>query len=328
MTRVDAVVTGGGGFIGGHLVADLLAQGKTVRAVDIKPTSEWWQVHDGAENVIADLKDLAACRAAVEGGASEVYNLAADMGGIGFIEGHKADCMLSVLISTHMLVAANESNVDRFFYSSSACIYPAYRQDNPDVTALKEDDAYPAAAEDGYGWEKLFSERLARHFREDFGLQTRMARFHNIYGPNGSWDGGREKSPAAICRKVAVAELTGQHDIEIWGDGTQTRSYCYIGDAVEGIQMITRGDYVDPLNLGSNQLVTVNELVSTAEAIAGIDLKRKYVTGALGVAGRNSDNTLIDSVFGWEPSTKLAEGLEPTYRWIRDQVAAKLGITR
>jgi GDP-D-mannose 3',5'-epimerase len=317
------VVCGGGGFIGGHLVADLLRQGKKVRSVDVKPFSEWYQMFPEAENLELDLRDKESCERAVAD-VDLVYNLAADMGGMGFIENNKALCMLTVLINTHLLMAAKEAKVKRFFYASSACAYAADKQTDPNVTALKEEDAYPAMPEDGYGWEKLFSERMCRHFREDFGIATRMARFHNVYGPYGTYDGGREKAPAAICRKVIRAKLSGNHEIEIWGDGKQTRSFMWIDDCVKGTQMILNGDFVEPLNLGSSELVTINQLVDIVEGIAGLRLKRNYnLSAPKGVNGRNSDNTLIRKVFGWEPSTKLRDGLERTYAWIYEQMAPK-----
>ena len=317
----NILVCGAGGFIGGHLVADLLRQGRTVRAVDVKPVAEWYQLFDKADNRQLDLGEKAACEEAVEG-IDIVYNLAADMGGMGFIENNKALCMLSVLINTHLLIASKDAGVDRFFFSSSACVYAADKQTDPNVTALKEEDAYPAMPEDGYGWEKLFSERMCCHFREDFGLQTRVARYHNVYGPFGTYDGGREKAPAAICRKVIQAKLSGNHEIEIWGDGKQTRSFQWIGDCVKGTQMILDSDFVEPINLGSSELVSINQLVDIAEEIAGVKLKRQYNTSApKGVNGRNSDNTLIKEVFGWEPSTKLRDGLERTYQWIYGQMA-------
>lgn len=326
MGRVDVVVTGAGGFIGGHLVGALLKEGRSVRAVDIKPLNEWYQTHNEAENLVRDLSLIESASDALAGGADEVYNLAADMGGMGFIENNKAACMLSVLVSTQVLIAAREADVGRFFYSSSACVYAADKQTDAHVTALKEDDAYPAMPEDGYGWEKLFSERMALHFREDYGLATRIGRYHNVYGPHGTWAGGREKAPAAICRKVATAALTGLHELEIWGDGEQTRSFMYVDDCVKGTMMLTRSDFVDPINIGSSELVTINQLVDIAEEIAGITVDRKYNLGApTGVRGRNSDNTLIVKEFGWEPSTRLADGLEKNYRWVFDQVAANLG---
>jgi GDP-D-mannose 3', 5'-epimerase len=324
VSSVDAVVTGAGGFIGGHLVGALLADGKTVRGVDIKPLDEWCQVHADAESVQGDVSLLETARTAVDG-ASVVYNLAADMGGMGFIENNKAACMLSVLTSTHVLMAAREVGVERYFYSSSACVYAAEHQTSPDVVALKESDAYPAMPEDGYGWEKLFSERMARHFLEDYGVQTRVARFHNIYGEYGTYDGGREKAPAAICRKVALAAITGEHKIEIWGDGRQTRTFTYIVDCVTGSRMITEGDYSEPVNLGSDELVTINQMVDIVEQIAGVTLERNYnLSAPQGVRGRSSDNTEMLRRYGWAPSTSLADGLERTFRWVYDEVKRSL----
>jgi GDP-D-mannose 3',5'-epimerase len=321
MVSGTIVVCGAGGFIGGHLVADLLRQGKAVCAIDAKPIEEWFQVFADAENRQLDLREKSACEQAVHD-AAIIYNLAADMGGMGFIANNKALCMLSVLINTHLVMAAKEAGIDRFFYASSACAYATDKQTDPNVTALKEEDAYPAMPEDGYGWEKLFSERMCRHFREDFGLTTRVARYHNVYGPNGTYDGGREKAPAAICRKVIAAKLSGSDEIEIWGDGKQTRSFMWIDDCVKGTQTIMECDYVDPLNLGSSELVTINQLVDIVEEIAGAKLKRRYnLSAPKGVNGRNSDNTLIRKLFGWEPSTRLRDGLEQTYRWIYDQMA-------
>lgn len=316
------VVAGGGGFIGGHLVADLVGDGHEVRSIDVKPMNEWYQVVPGVENLILDLREQSACVAAVEN-ASQVYNLAADMGGIGFIEGNKALCMLSVLINTHLLMAAQDADVERFFYSSSACVYAADKQTNPDVPALAEDDAYPAMPEDGYGWEKLFSERMCRHYSEDFDLVTRVARYHNVYGPFGTYDGGREKAPAAICRKVIEAKLAGTNEIEIWGDGQQTRSFMFIDDCLIGSKRIMNSDFVEPLNLGSDQLVTINGLVDIVENIAGIKLRRRYKLDApQGVRGRNSDNARIQAKLGWAPSISLEDGLAATYRWIHDQMVA------
>jgi len=315
------VVCGAGGFIGGHLVQALVKQGdRPVRAVDVKPIDEWFQVSHDADNLQLDLQDKSACEEAVYG-ASEVYNLAADMGGMGFIENNKALCMLSVLINTHLLMAAQKYGVQRYFFSSSACIYPAYRQTTPNVVALKESDAYPAMPEDGYGWEKLFSERMCRHYTEDFDLITRVARYHNVYGSHGTYDGGREKAPAAICRKVIQAKLSGVHEIEIWGDGNQTRSFMYIDDCLKGTMSIMASDIGEPLNLGSNQLVTINQLVDIVEDIAQIKLKRSYnLSAPKGVNGRNSDNTLIQELLGWQPSIRLEAGMEKTYRWIYDQI--------
>ena len=316
------LVTGGGGFIGGHLVADLLKQGKAVRAVDAKPQDEWYQVHHDAENVVADCADMDEARKMTVG-TEAIYNLAADMGGMGFIENNKAECMLSVLTSTNMLVAARDAGTRRFFYSSSACVYAADKQTDPDVTALKESDAYPADPEDGYGWEKLFSERMARHFREDFGIETRVARYHNVYGPNGTFEGGREKAPAALSRKIAEAKLSGQHTIDVWGDGEQSRSFMYIDDCVRGTQEILAGDNVEPVNLGSSELVTINQMVGILEDIAGISVTKNHdLTAPQGVRGRNSDNTMFRSIYGWEPSISLRDGLETTYSWIYDQLSA------
>jgi GDP-D-mannose 3', 5'-epimerase len=321
----SVLVTGAGGFIGGHLVRRLRDEGVgRIRAVDSKPLDEWHQVFPDVENVQGNLELLDDCRRAVEG-ADTVFNLAADMGGMGFIEHNKALCMLSVLVSTHVLVAARDAGVERLFYASSACVYAAEKQSTPEVEPLREADAYPAMPEDGYGWEKLFSERMARHFQEDFGIETRVARYHNVYGPNGTWDGGREKAPAAICRKVAVAKLSGDKRIEIWGDGEQTRSFTYIDDCLEGTLRLTASDVRDPLNVGSDQLVTVNELVDIVERVAGVTLKREYDLDApQGVRGRNSDNALIADRLGWAPSVSLEDGLAATYAWVHDQVAARL----
>jgi nucleoside-diphosphate-sugar epimerase len=314
------LVAGGGGFIGGHLVARLRDEGFTrIRSVDVKPMEQWYQTFDDVENVVADLKVRNACSAACRG-VSEVYNLAADMGGMGFIENNKALCMLSVLINTHLLQAAHEAKVNRYFYASSACVYNADKQKCEDVVPLKESDAYPAMPEDGYGWEKLFSERMCRHFREDYGLTTRVARFHNVYGPNGTWDGGREKAPAAICRKIINAIETGQNEIEIWGDGKQTRSFMYVDDCVEGIDKIMHSDVEEPLNLGSDELTTINGLVEMVEDIAGVEFKHKHnLSAPKGVNGRNSDNTLIQKRLGWAPGITLREGMERTYRWIYEE---------
>jgi nucleoside-diphosphate-sugar epimerase len=316
------VVCGAGGFIGGHLVADLLRQGHgAIRAVDVKPFDEWFQKFPEAENLRLNLQEAAACDQALRG-AAVAYNLAADMGGMGFIEHNRALCMLSVLINTHLCMAARQHSVKRYFYASSACVYAADKQVSEDVTALKESDAYPAMPEDGYGWEKLFSERMCRHYREDFGLAARVARYHNVYGPLGTYDGGREKAPAAICRKVIAAKLSGRHEIEIWGDGKQTRSFMYIDDCLKGTQAILASDILEPINLGSSELVTINGLVDIVEEIAGIKVKRSYnLKAPKGVNGRNSDNTLIKKYLGWEPGVRLRDGMEKTYRWIHDQMS-------
>jgi GDP-D-mannose 3',5'-epimerase len=324
-----ALVCGAGGFIGGHLVNKLFDEGAaSVRAVDVKPLNEWYQENPKAESLVLDLQEKDACLQAANG-IDAVFQLAADMGGMGFIENNKALCMLSVLTNTHMLLAAREQGVKRFFYSSSACVYNGEKQVNPDVVALKEDDAYPALPEDGYGWEKLFSERMCRHFLEDYGLETRVARFHNVYGPLGTWTGGREKAPAAICRKVLEAKISGKHEIEIWGDGHQTRSFMYIDDCTKGVVDIFNSEIIEPINLGSSELVTINQLVDLAEELAGVKLKRNYnLSAPKGVNGRNSDNTKIHQYLGWEPSIKLRDGLAQTMAWIEQQMLTGVTTTR
>jgi GDP-D-mannose 3',5'-epimerase len=315
------LVCGAGGFIGGHLVKSLKAAGAAeIRAVDIKPLDEWYQTTPGVENLSLDLQDKRNCYRAAEG-MEAVFQLAADMGGMGFIENNRALCMLSVLTNTHMLLAAKDQEVKGFFYSSSACVYNGEKQSNPDVVALKEEDAYPALPEDGYGWEKLFSERMCRHFEEDFGMQCGVARFHNVYGPYGTWDGGREKAPAAICRKVIAAKMSGKHEIEIWGDGHQTRSFMYIDDCTKGVQAIFESEIHEPINLGSSELVTINQLVDIVEGIAGVKLQRNYnLTAPKGVNGRNSDNSKIQQYLGWEPSIRLKDGMAKTYAWIESEM--------
>lgn len=320
MNKKKILVTGAGGFIGGHLVKDLVSQGHEVRATDRKPMEGWYQIIDGVESYQADMSLLEPAREATKG-MEVVYNLAADMGGMGFIENNKALCMLSVLTSTHVLMGAQEAGVDRIFYSSSACVYNGEKQTDADVTALKEEDAYPAMPEDGYGWEKLFSERMYRHFREDYGITSRVARYHNVYGPNGTYAGGREKAPAAMCRKVIDAVKSGSMKIEIWGDGEQTRSFMYIDDCVKGTQMILNSDIIEPINLGSSELVSINQLLDIVEEIADVKLERSYKLDApKGVRGRNSDNTMIQGLLHWEPSIKLKDGMEKTYRWIYDEM--------
>ena len=318
------LVAGAGGFIGGALLSILRKQGhRDLRGVDIKPLDQWYQRFDDIENLVLDLNLKENCERAAAG-AGDIYNLAANMGGMGFIEANKALCMLSVLINTHMLQAARKHGAKRYFYASSACVYNGDKQKTFEAPSLKEEDAYPALAEDGYGWEKLFSERMCRHFREDFNLYTRVARFHNVYGPWGTWFGGREKAPAAICRKVIEAKISGKHEIEIWGSGNQTRSFMFIDDCTEGIQRIMNSHILEPINLGSSEAVTINQLVDITEAIAGIKLKRNYdLSAPKGVNGRNSDNTLIKKHLGWEPSTPLRVGMEKTYRWIYDQYMAR-----
>ncbi len=320
-TSTPVLVTGAGGFIGGHLVSHLASQGyERVRAVDVKPLDRWFQREPAAESLVLDLSERDAGVKALDNMAV-VFNFAADMGGMGFIEGNKALCMLSVLVNTHLLLAARDAGVDRYFYASSACVYAADKQRSTEVVALREPDAYPAMPEDGYGWEKLFSERMCRHFSEDFGLNTRIARYHNIYGPDGTYHGGREKAPAAICRKVAEAKLFGRDTIDVWGDGKQTRSFTYISDCIEGTLRLVASDFAEPVNIGSSELVSVDQLVDIVEDIAGVKLRREYQPGApQGVRGRNSDNTLVREVLGWEPSTSLRAGLEATYRWVYDEI--------
>ena len=315
------LVAGAGGFIGGHLVKELIKNGHQVRAVDIKPINEWYQLSEKSDNLVLDLRLRDNCYRAVNG-YNEVFNLAADRGGMGFIENNKAACMISVLINTHLLLASKDCGIDRFFYASSACVYNGDKQTDTENPGLKESDAYPALAEDGYGWEKLFSERMCRHFREDYGLTTRVARFHNVYGPYGTFDGGREKAPAAIIRKVIKAGVTGEKDIVIWGDGHQTRSFMYIEDCIKGIQDIMYSNIEEPLNLGSSEMVSINELVDIVEVIAGFKLNRIYdLKAPKGVRGRNSENTLIRKYLGWEPSVPLRKGMKKTYEWISEELS-------
>ena len=320
------VITGGGGFIGGNLARHFQKKGFTnIRAVDKKPLYEWYLPVPGVENLCLDVSHEANCYRVCEG-AVEVYNLAADMGGMGFIEKFRVECLRSILINTHMIEAAYKAGVRRYFYSSSACAYNTLLQKDPNVRALKESDAYPAMAERGYGWEKLVSEMFCEEYWHERGMKTFIARFHNVYGPNGTWDGGREKAPAAICRKVIDAIAKNDLSINIWGTGEQTRSFMYIDDCVKGIDMITHCDdlIATPINLGSSELVSINTLVSKVEKIAGVKLKRTYKLDApLGVAGRNSDNTFIQQVLKWEPNTTLDKGLAATYKWIKQQYEAR-----
>lgn len=314
------LVAGGGGFIGGHLVGELISQAHEVVVADVKPIEDWYQVHEGAKNLVCNLEEKLACYEAAEG-CEVIYNLACNMGGMGFIEHNKALCMISVLINTHLLMAARDLGVKQYLFTSTACVYRADKQGATDVLALKEVDVYPAMPEDGYGWEKLFSERMCRHFQEDFGIDVRIVRLHNVYGPRGTWDGGREKAPAAICRKVIQANLSGDHTIEVWGDGEQTRSFMFIEDCLTGLRKIMASDFSEPLNLGRDDLISINQLIDLVEGFAGIRLERRYQLDApQGVRGRNSDNTLIREVLGWAPSTTIEVGMRKTYDWIQEQI--------
>lgn len=314
------LIAGGGGFIGGHLAKSLADRGHDVRVVDVKPLDQWYQRTEGAENIVANLEEKDACFSASEG-CDEVYNLACNMGGMGFIENNKALCMLSILINTHLLMAAKEFQIKKYLYSSSACVYAADKQTDATVTALKEADAYPAMPEDGYGWEKLFSERMCKHFEEDFGMEVRIVRFHNVYGPDGTWRGGREKAPAALSRKIIEAKKSGNLKIEVWGDGEQTRTFMYIDDCITGLDKLMESDFSDPINLGRSELVSINQLIDIISEIAGVEVEREHNLDApQGVRGRNSDNSLILEKLNWEPEVDLKTGLVKTYSWIEEQI--------
>lgn len=320
--RRHILVTGAGGFIGHHLVGYLKRQGAWVRGVDLKEPE--YAPTDADDFLVRDLRRWDACLEATTG-VDEVYALAADMGGMGFISSHHARILHNnLLISTHTLEAARQNGVRRYLYTSSACVYPEYRQTETDVRPLKEEDAYPAQPQDAYGWEKLITERLCLHYAEDYGMETRVVRFHNIFGPLGTWEGGREKAPAALCRKVAVAKLTGRHVIEIWGDGNQTRSFCYIDDCVVGLERLMRSSHGEPLNLGQDRLISINELADLVAAAAGVVVRRRHVEGPQGVRGRNSDNDRLRQVLRWEPRVSLEEGIARTYRWIEARVAESI----
>jgi GDP-D-mannose 3', 5'-epimerase len=316
------LVTGAGGFIGHHLVTYLKARGYWVRGADLK-FPEFTKM-DADEFLLLDLRRRENCLTATKD-IDEVYALAADMGGMGFISAHHAEILHNnALINIHTLDAARTNGVKRYLYTSSACVYPEYRQTETTVIPLKEEDAYPAQPQDAYGWEKLITERLCRHYREDYGIETRIVRFHNIFGPLGTYDGGREKAPAAICRKVAIAKLTGLPEIEVWGDGQQTRSFCYVDDCVTGIYKLMRSDYSEPLNLGQDRLVTINQLADMVTEIAGVRIIKRHVPGPQGVRGRNSDNARLREVLRWEPNVNLEEGLKRTYAWIEAEVTKAL----
>lgn len=320
------LVTGAGGFIGSHLVSHLKQQGYWVRGVDLKRPE--YSESEADEFLVRDLRNRADAEEATRG-VRQVYALAADMGGMGFISKYHAEILHNnLLIDTHTLEASHASGVERFLYTSSACIYPLYLQSETDVSPLKEEDAYPAEPEDAYGWEKLVIERMCMHYQVQYGIQTRVVRLHNIFGPQGTWEGGREKAPAAMCRKVAIAKLTGNPDVEIWGDGEQTRSFCFIADCVGGLRKLMESDYSDPLNLGQDRLITINQLADIVGRIAGVQITKRHIQGPQGVRGRNSDNTRLRQVLGWEPEISLEEGLRQTYVWIEQEVAKKLEVAK
>jgi len=323
------LVAGAGGFIGGHLVSRLKADGHKLTCVDIKPLEYWFQIFDDNQNFSLDLKEFENCKKILKDGIEYVFNMACNMGGMGFIENNKAECMLSVLINTNLLRASLQKKVKKYLFSSSACVYNQDKQKNSFIDGLKEIDSYPALPEDGYGWEKLFSERMCNHFYEDFGLNVRIIRYHNVYGPFGTFDGGREKAPAALCRKVINAKLNNIKEIEVWGDGEQTRSFMYINDCIEGTLKIFESNYNKVLNLGSSEQVSINELLNKIEKISNYNFKRNYdLNKPKGVRGRSSDNTLLKDVIGWEPRISLDDGIKKTYEWIAEEIKTKRNLKK
>ena len=317
---MKCLIAGAGGFIGGHLMKRLQLDGHEIICADIKPTSSWFQISDKNKNLSFDLKDFKNCLQVCDG-VDYIFNLACNMGGMGFIENNKAECMLSVLINTNLLRAGLQNKISKYYFSSSACVYNASKQNYTFIEGLKEEDAYPAMPEDGYGWEKLFSERMCRHFYEDFGLDVRIARYHNIYGPEGTFDGGREKAPAALCRKIINAKIQNEKNIEVWGDGKQTRSFLYIDDCIEATMSVFDSDFTDVFNIGSEEQVSINQMIDKIEEIADYKVERKYdISKPKGVRGRSSDNSLINSKINWSPKFSLNDGLEKTYNWIYNSI--------
>ena len=317
---MKCLIAGAGGFIGGHLMKRLQLDGHEIICADIKPTSSWFQISDKNKNLSLDLKDFNNCLQVCDG-VDYIFNLACNMGGMGFIENNKAECMLSVLINTNLLRAGLQNKISKYYFSSSACVYNASKQNDTFIEGLKEEDAYPAMPEDGYGWEKLFSERMCRHFYEDFGLDVRIARYHNIYGPEGTYDGGREKAPAALCRKIINAKIQNEKNIEVWGDGKQTRSFLYIDDCIEATMSVFDSDFTDVFNIGSEEQVSINQMIDKIEEIADYKVERKYdISKPKGVRGRSSDNSLINSKINWSPKFSLNDGLEKTYKWIYSSI--------
>ena len=322
------LICGAGGFIGGHLTYSLMKQGHDVICADIKPLEYWFQLYDDNKNYSLDLKEYENCLLVTKG-VDYIYNMACNMGGMGFIENNKAECMLSVLINTNLLRAALKNNINKYFFSSSACVYNASKQNQTFIQGLKEEDAYPAEPEDGYGWEKLFSERMCRHFTEDFGLETRVVRYHNIYGPKGTFDGGREKAPAALCRKIIKAKLEKKNMVDVWGDGEQTRSFLYIDDCISGTKKIFESEYTDVFNIGSEEQVSINQMIKIIEDIGQYKVEKNYqLDKPKGVRGRSSDNSFISTKIGWEPTYSLKQGLEKTYSWIYDEILSGANIKK